>query len=193
VHASAAQFNHPRAQRSKPRHIKLGFGVKAPDPLRCRWGQNPIGAHNRARFTIVAAAATHQKVFAVSVEYVYVMFFRRAQGGTQASPELLNEHLVPEALRLAHFALVASPKNLEARGLTRSGQAANIATTGGQQNRPAHIRGGASLGRIYASFINHVHTLTAVDDCKVKRWLLADDAHPSGVNPMTGHQGALIA
>jgi hypothetical protein len=108
-------------------------------------------------------------VFAVSVEYVYVMFFRRAQGSTQASPELLNEHLVPEALRLAHFALVASPQNLKARGLTRGGQVASVATIGGQQPRAGHIKPGTSLKRIYASFINHALTLTAVDDCKVKR------------------------
>jgi hypothetical protein len=48
-------------------------------------------------------------VLAISVEYVYVMFLRRAQGSTQPSPELLDENLIPEALRLAHFALVASP------------------------------------------------------------------------------------
>jgi hypothetical protein len=70
-------------------------------------------------------------VFAVSVEYVYVVLFRRAQRSTQASPELLNKNLVPEALRLAHFALFASPKNLEARGLARSGEVARIAAIGG--------------------------------------------------------------
>jgi hypothetical protein len=69
-------------------------------------------------------------VFAVSVEYVYVMFFRRAQGSTEASPELLNEHLVPETLRLAHFARVTSPQHLKAVGLDRGGQA-GIATIGG--------------------------------------------------------------
>ncbi len=113
VHTRATDFEQAGLEVIQAGEIEFGFGVERAHAFGLMRGQGAVGADQ------ASVAVAYQQVVAVGVEQIDV---EAGLGRFDLRAHFFDEHLVAQALRLAHFIAMTRPGDAETlRGLSGCG------------------------------------------------------------------------